>query len=104
MDFVEGHPTSHGYNSILVVVDRLSKYAHFIPLKHPFSAQTMARAFIDQVVRLHGFPTSIISDRNKIFFEQFLEDSISVVGDLFEDEFKLPPLDRWSNIGIELDP
>ena len=62
MDFIEGLPNSHGYLVIMVVVDRLFKYAHFIPLKHPFTTSSMAKAFITNVVRLHGILTSIISD------------------------------------------
>lgn len=67
MDFMEGLPMSKGANVILVVVDRLTKYAHFLPLQHPYTASTVSKLFVDQIVRLHGVPLSIISDRDKIF-------------------------------------
>lgn len=62
MDFIEGLPTSQGVDTIMVVVDRPSKYAHFVTLKHPFSAKIVVVAFVKQIVRLHGFPRSIVSD------------------------------------------
>jgi hypothetical protein len=49
------------------VVDRFSKYAHFIALGHPYTAASVARAFFDGIVRLHGFPSSIVSDRDPVF-------------------------------------
>jgi hypothetical protein len=67
MDFIEGLPKVHGKSVILTVVDRLSKYAHFIALAHPYTAASVARAFFTEIVRLHGFPESIISDRDPVF-------------------------------------
>ena len=67
MDFVEALPKVHGKSVILIVVDRFSKYAHFIPLGHPYTASSVARAFFNDIVRLHGFPESIVSDRDPVF-------------------------------------
>jgi hypothetical protein len=67
MDFVEGLPKSQGKDVIMVIVDRFTKYAHFVPLSHPYFVETVAQAFIDHVVKLHGPPLFIVSDRDRIF-------------------------------------
>ena len=64
MDFISGLPKSRGKDTIFVVVDRLTKYAHFYALSHPFSAKDGTAMFVREVVKLHGFPASIVSDRD----------------------------------------
>jgi len=71
MDFIEGLPKSKGYSVIMVVVDRLTKFAHFIPMKHPYSAATVAQLFMDNIVKMHGLPNIIVSDRDRIFVSAF---------------------------------
>jgi hypothetical protein len=67
LDFIEGLPTSDHYNAILVVIDKFSKYGHFIPLHHPFTATQIAKLFLDHVYKLHGLPQTIISNRDPVF-------------------------------------
>jgi hypothetical protein len=62
MDFLEGLPTSGHANSIMVVVDKFTRFAHFIPLRHPFTAAKVAAAYLNNIFKLHGMPQVMISD------------------------------------------
>lgn len=70
LDFIEGLPKSGGYNAILVVVDKFSKYAHFVPLHQPFTALDIAKTFMQEIFKLHGLPLGIISHRDRIYTSQ----------------------------------
>ena len=71
LDFVEGLPKSQGYEVILVVVDRLTKYSHFVSISHPYSAAKVASLYMHYIFKLHGIPASIVSDRNATFTSLF---------------------------------
>jgi len=71
MDFTEGLPKSNGKLVILVVVDWLSKYAHFGSLAHPYKARKMAQLFLDTIFKLHGMPETIFSDHDPTFTSHF---------------------------------
>ncbi|WVZ63933.1 LOW QUALITY PROTEIN: hypothetical protein U9M48_013523 [Paspalum notatum var. saurae] len=77
MDFIVGLArTQKGYNSIGVVVDRLTKVAHFIPVNTTYSGARLAELYISRIVCLHGVPKRIISDRVHISFWEQLHDSL----------------------------
>ena len=80
MDFIEGLPKSWGKSVIFVIVDRLTKFAHFLPLSHPYTAKTVAATFIDHIYSLYGLPHSIVSDRDTVFTSEFWKELWSLQG------------------------
>ena len=80
MDFVEGLPKSQKHDVVLVVVDKLTKFVHFIPLSHPYIAAKVASLFMQHIFKLHGMPTSIISDGDHIFTSKFWEELFRLQG------------------------
>ena len=72
MDFVTGLPkTQRGHDAIWVIMDRLTKSAHFIATNNTYSLERYARLYVDEIVRLHGAPVSIVSDRDPRFTSRF---------------------------------
>jgi len=77
LDFVEALPRVEGKFVILMVVDRFSKYCHFIPLVHPYWAESVAQAFFTDIVCLHGVPQSLVPDRDPIFTSTFWRSTVT---------------------------
>jgi hypothetical protein len=74
MDFIVGlSRTQSGYDSILVIMDQLTKVAHFIPVKTTYSGPQLAELYISRIVRLHGVPRKIVYDRGMQFISRFWE-------------------------------
>jgi hypothetical protein len=72
MDFITGLPKSdRGHDSIWVIVDHLTKVAHFIPVKTIFNGRRLAELYISRIVILHGVPKVIVSDRGSQFTSRF---------------------------------
>jgi hypothetical protein len=80
MDFIVGLPKLGNKSVIMVVVDRLSKYAHFCALQHPFIATTVAQLFMDNIFKLHGMPNSIVSNRDPTFNNNFWQELFKLQG------------------------
>ena len=79
MDFTRVYQDRTGLK-LFVVVDRYSKYGHFLTLKHLFTAKTVAELFVKEIVRLHGYPKSIVSDRDTVFLSSFWKDMFKMSG------------------------
>ena len=72
MDFVVGLPRAPGgYDAIWVIVDRLTKSAHFLAIRNNFSLNRLTKLYVDKIVKLHGVPVSIVSDRDPRFTSRF---------------------------------
>jgi len=83
MDFVVGLPlTQRNKNAIWVIVDRLTKTAHFMAMRNTWTLDQLARAYLDDIVRLHEVPNSMVSDRDTRFYSGFWQKLKEVFGTL----------------------
>ena len=81
MDFITGFPRSQrGNDAIWVVIDRLSKVAHFLPVREDITAKQLAELYLARIFPLHGIPLSIISDRGSLFVSKFWQSFQSALG------------------------
>lgn len=80
MDFITGLLPSRGYTAIMVVEDRLSKYAYFAALPTRFDTLRVAHLFVGNVVRHHGFPKTLVSDRDSMFLNKIWEEIMRLSG------------------------
>ena len=83
MDFITGLPTVEGKDSIFVVIDRLTKYAHFFAISVHYTAAQVAKLFFLDIFRLHGLPKTIVSDRDSRFMGRFWQELFWLVGTEF---------------------
>ncbi|XP_038687346.1 uncharacterized protein LOC119996729 [Tripterygium wilfordii] len=80
MDFVVGLPASGGKTALLVVIDRLTKYAHFCPLPSHYTSTMVAAVFVRDIIKLHGLPRSIVTDRDPLFLSTFWQEVFKLQG------------------------
>jgi hypothetical protein len=72
MDFINGlRRTPKGNDSIWVIVDRLTKVVHFIPMRTKYGGDKLAKLYVDNILKLHGVPKSIVYDRGSQFVSMF---------------------------------
>jgi hypothetical protein len=95
MDFIVGlpHPRA-GYDSIWVVVDRLTKTSHFIPVKTSYNSVVLVELYMSHTVCLHGVPKKIVSDRGTQFTSHFWQQLQEALGEV---QYSLSPAKRWSD-------
>ena len=98
MDFITGLPmTWRQHDSIMVVVDKLTKAAHFIPVKSTYETGDIARIFMKEIFKLHGLPKAIVSDRDVKFTSNFWEGIVCRFGYKVKLQHCIPSSDRWAD-------
>jgi len=80
MHFITDLPKSEGYETILVVIDRLTKRSHFIPCSKDLDGRQFANLFMKEMVRLHGLPHDIITDRGTLFTSDLWKETTGKLG------------------------
>lgn len=86
MDFIVKLPkspdpaTSNKYDSVLVIVDRLTKYSHFVPCNETITAEKLGFLVLDRLVRYHGIPTVFVTDRDKLFTSNYWKTLVAAIG------------------------
>ena len=81
MDFVVGLPRCRsGHDTIWVIIERLTKLAHFLPIRNSDSLDKLAKLYVREIIRLHGTPVSIVSDIDPRFTTQFLPSLHNALG------------------------
>ena len=107
MDLIKDLPTSDGYDTVLVVIDRLTKMSHFIPCNESLDARQFATLFLKEIIRLHGIPRDIITDRGSLSTSDLWKEITEKLG--IEKRLSTPstlkrmnklngPLGCWDNI------
>ena len=81
MDFVFGFPlTQKKHDSVWVIINKLIKSTHFLPVQLDYSMDRLAELYVNEIVRLHGIPLSIVSDRDPLFISRFWKELQSALG------------------------
>ena len=97
MNFVTSLPnTPRGNDTIWVIVDRLTKSAHFLPINIGFPVAQLEEIYIKEIVRLHGVPSSIVSDRDPRFISRFWKSLQEALGSKLRLSSEVEFADRWS--------
>ena len=97
IDYVEGLPKSHLKSVVFVVVDRLTKYTHFMALSHPYTTVKVANLHLHFVFKLHGMPSTIVSDRDPAFTSLFWQELMKLQGVSLAMSSTYHPQSGWPN-------
>jgi hypothetical protein len=98
MDFIVGLPrTAKGFDSIWVIIDRLTNIAHYLPVKTDHLVVVYAQLYIAPILSLHDVPKTIVSDRGPQFVSKFWEELHKSMGTKLHPQFGLSSSDKWAN-------